>query len=411
MISRLKSTTTINKLRLDVVIQERPSPTEMLERAEALVPALKERAQESEQLGKIHHETIKYLHDSGLFRVNQPARVGGGDYDYRLLMEITSILGKGCGSTAWVYINLACHHWMLGMWPAKAQDQLWDENVHVLIASSVIYPAGRATKIEGGYSLSGRWPFCSGIDWSDYLMLGGSVYNDQNEIIDRRAFIAAKKDLTVLDSWDVSGLSGTGSKDSEVEDLFIPDHMTLAGSDMQNCNTPGSLVNPSPLFNIPQAGMFPHIIASPIIGMAEGAYDHFVEANKVATSTYNTSRLADYQAIQIKAAAAAAAVATAKTMINADCDEATETLAQGKTCTEEQKHRWRRNAAYVANLCVDAIENLYKATGGRGAYKTNPIQRHYRDASVAITHISMSWDIMGAEYGRYVLGLGGNPTI
>jgi 3-hydroxy-9,10-secoandrosta-1,3,5(10)-triene-9,17-dione monooxygenase len=301
---------------------------------------------------------------------------------------------------------------MLGMWPAQAQDQLWDENVDVLIASSVIYPAGRAIKVDGGYQLSGRWPFCSGVDWSDYLMLGGTVYDAEDTPIDRRAFIAAKKDITVLDdSWDVSGLSGTGSKDSEVKDLFVPDYMTIAGADMQNCNTPGSTVNPSPLFNIPQAGLFPHIIASPIIGMAEGAYDHFIEANKVAKSTYNTSRIAEYQAIQIKAATAATAVAVAKTMINADCDEATETLARGDICTEEQKHRWRRNAAYVANLCFDAIEGLYKATGGRGAYKTNPIQRHYRDASVGITHISMSWDVMGAEYGRYMLGLGGNPAI
>jgi 3-hydroxy-9,10-secoandrosta-1,3,5(10)-triene-9,17-dione monooxygenase len=390
---------------------DRPSPAEMLDRAESLVPVLKERALETEKLGKIHPNTIQDLHTSGLFRVNQPARVGGGDYDYRLMMEITSILGKGCGSTAWVYINLACHHWMLGMWPEQAQDQLWDENIDVLIASSVIYPAGRATKVDGGYSLSGHWPFCSGIDWSDYVMLGGSVYNEQNEIIDRRAFIANKKDLTVIETWDVSGLCGTGSKNSDVKNLFIPDHMTIAGADMQNCNTPGSKVNLTPLFNIPQAALFPHIIASPIIGMAEGAYDHFIEANKVATSTYNTSRIADYQAIQTKAAGAAAAVATAKAMINADCDEATETLANGNICTEEQKHRWRRNAAYVANLCFDAIEDLYKATGGRGAYKTNPIQRHYRDASVGITHISMSWDVMGAEYGRYVLGLGGNPSI
>ncbi|MFP6711179.1 MAG: acyl-CoA dehydrogenase family protein [Rhodospirillales bacterium] len=389
----------------------RPSRAEMLERAEALVPALKDRALETEQLGKVHPDTIKALHNTGLFRINQPARVGGGDYDYRLLMEVTSILGKGCGSTAWVYINLACHHWMLGMWPAKAQDELWDENIDVLIASSVIYPTGRATKVKGGYQLSGRWPFCSGVDWSDYVMLGGTVYDDKDEILDRRVFIVSKQDLTVHDNWDVSGLCGTGSKDSEAKDVFIPEHMTLAGHDMQNCKTPGSGVNPAPLFNLPQAALFPHIIAAPIIGMAEGAYDHFVDANKVAKSTYNTSRIAEYQAIQTKAATAAAAVEVAKTMINANCDEATATLTRGDICSEEQKHRWRRDAAYAANLCFDAIEGLYKATGGRGAYKSNPIQRHYRDASVGITHISMSWDVMGAEYGRYVLGLGGNPSI
>ena len=184
--------------------------------------------------------------------------------------------------------------------------------------------------------------------------------------------------------------------------------MTVAAADLQNCQTPGSAVNPTPLFNIPQAELFPHIIVSPIIGMTEGAYDHSIETNKVVTSTYNSSRIAEYQAIQTKAAAA---VATAKMMINADCDEATDTLVDGNVCSEVQKHRWWHNAAYAANLCFDAVEGLYKATGGSGVYKTNTIQRHYRDASFGITHISMFWDVMGAEFGHYALGLGGNPTI
>jgi 3-hydroxy-9,10-secoandrosta-1,3,5(10)-triene-9,17-dione monooxygenase len=396
---------------MDGITTNKPNEKEMLARAEELVPALKERALKTEQSGKIHPDTIKYLHDSGLFRINQPARVGGGDYDYRTMMEIAIILGKGCGSTAWVYVNLACHHWMLGMWPTQAQDELWQENIDVLIASSVIYPAGRATKVDGGFNLSGRWPFCSGIDYSDYVMLGGIVYSGENNETDRRVFIVSKKDITIHETWDVSGLCGTGSKDSEIKSVFIPDYMSLAGLDMQNSNPPGAKINPTPLFRLPQAALFPHIIAVPIIGMAEGAYDCFIDNNKVATSTYNKSRIADYQSIQIKVASAAAAVTTAKTMINNDCDEATQTVAQGKICTEEQKHRWRRNAAYVTNLCFDAIDGLYKATGGRGAYKTNPIQRHYRDASVGITHISMSWDVMGAEFGSYALGLGSNPSI
>jgi 3-hydroxy-9,10-secoandrosta-1,3,5(10)-triene-9,17-dione monooxygenase len=410
MILLLKLTITINKM-MDTVTTLKPSSNEMLARAEALVPALKDRALETEQNGKVHPETIKYLHESGLFRINQPDRVGGGDYDYRTMMEVAMILGKGCGSTSWVYVNLACHHWMLGMWPTKAQDELWQENIDVLIASSVIYPAGSATKVKGGFQLSGRWPFCSGIDWSDYVMLGGIVHSEKNTEIDRRVFIVAKKDITIHETWDVSGLCGTGSKDSEIKDVFIQDHMTLAGVDMQNGNSPGSTINHTPLFSLPQAALFPHIIAVPIIGIAEGAYDYFVETNKVATSTYNKSSISDYQAIQIKVASAAAAVTTAKTMIKIDCDEANQTIALGQNCTEEQKHRWRCNAAYVANLCFDAIEGLYKATGGRGAYKTNPIQRHYRDASVGITHISMSWDVMGAEFGKYALGLGGNPSI
>ncbi len=388
-----------------------PDRDEMLSRAVAMIPALKERAIETEEIRQLPDSTIDELHDTGLLRVAQPQRVGGGDFDYRLMLEITMTLGRGCGSTAWVYVNLACHHWMLGMWPVEGQDTVWDEDKDALIASSVIYPAGKAEPADGGYRLSGRWPFCSGVDCAGWIMLGGVVQDGSGNAAENRVFLVRKSDVEVIDTWQVSGLCGTGSKDVAVDGLLVPDYMTIAGEDMQNCNTPGSAVNSNPLFNLPQAGLFPHIIAAPIIGMAEGACDEFIDANKSATSTYNKSQIAGYQAVQIKAASAAAAVRSAKLSIFADCTEATATLEGGEICTEEQKHRWRRDAAFAANLCFDAVEGLYKATGGRGAYKTNPIQRHYRDISVGISHISMSWDVMGAEWGRYALGLGPNPAI
>ncbi|MBO32211.1 MAG: acyl-CoA dehydrogenase [Rhodospirillaceae bacterium] len=388
-----------------------PSRDEMLTRAVDMVSNLRERAIETEDGRQIPDFTINELHDNGLLRVTQPKRVGGGDFDYRLMLEITMTLGQGCGSTAWVYVNLACHHWMLGMWPVEGQDFIWGEDKDALIASSVIYPAGKAQEVDGGYRLSGRWPFCSGVDCAGWIMLGGRVENSAQETSGNRVFLVRKPNIDVIDTWQASGLCGTGSKDVAADALFVPDYMTIAAEDMQNCNTPGSAVNPNPIFNLPQAGLFPHIIAAPIIGMAEGACDDFTTANKVARSTYNTSRVADYQAVQIKVASAAAAVRSAKLSIFADCNEATATLESGESCTEEQKHRWRRDAAYAANLCYDAVEGLYKATGGRGAYKTNPIQRHYRDISVGISHISMSWDVIGAEWGRYALGIGPNPTL
>ncbi|NQV55220.1 MAG: hypothetical protein HQ503_05115, partial [Rhodospirillales bacterium] len=246
---------------------------------------------------------------------------------------------------------------------------------------------------------------------SDWVMLGGMAGGQNEGTPDPRIFMVRTADLEVFDNWDVSGLCGTGSKDSAADNVFVPDYLTVGAQDIQSCATPGSAINPNPIFNLPQAGLFPHIIASPIIGMTEGATDDFIETNAAATSTYNTSRIASYQAIQTKVAGARAATAAARTMIRANCDEATDTLTAGNICGEEQKHRWRRDGAYVANLCFDALQDLYKATGGRGAYKTNSIQRHYRDASVGISHISMSWDVMGAEFGRYALGLGGNPSL
>ncbi|MEE2760268.1 MAG: hypothetical protein VYE18_02360 [Pseudomonadota bacterium] len=167
------------------------------------------------------------------------------------------------------------------MWPPEGQDRVWTEIPDRLIASSVIFPTGRAEAGEDGYRLSGRWPFCSGIDRSDRVMLVGSVEGSG----EKRIFMVPKAELEVFDIWEVSCLYGNGSKDYAADSVFVADPMTVAAADIQSSRTPGSAVNPKPLFNLPQAGLFRHIIAAPIIGMAEGAADDFTEANRAATST------------------------------------------------------------------------------------------------------------------------------
>ena len=167
------------------------------------------------------------------------------------------------------------------MWPPEGQDRVWTEIPDRLIASSVIFPTGRAEAGEDGYRLSGRWPFCSGIDWSDWLMLGGTGEGSG----EKRIFMVPKAELEVFNNWEVSGLCGTGSKDCAADGVYVADPMTVAAADIQSSRTPGSAVNPKPLVNLPQAGLFRHIIAAPIIGMAEGAADDFTEANRAATST------------------------------------------------------------------------------------------------------------------------------
>ena len=133
----------------------------MATRAKALVPQLRDRAARTEELRRLPPETERDLHEAGLFRIVQPKRVGGSEFDYVALVDCAEILGKADASVAWNFGNLASHHWMLGMFDKRAQDAVWDQDPNALIASSFIFPAGRARKVEGGYQLRGRWPFSS----------------------------------------------------------------------------------------------------------------------------------------------------------------------------------------------------------------------------------------------------------
>src|SRR5260221_4124825 len=197
-----------------------PSFDELRERAERLVPVLRERAAKTEALRRIPDETIADLHRSGLFRMLQPARVGGSDLPYGAFVELAGVIGRGCGSTAWVLNNLASHHWMLGYWPKQAQDEIWSPSPDTLIGSAFIFPGGRARKAQGGYRLSGRWPFSSGVDPSARNIIAAGGPDEQSGASEYRGFLLPASDYTAIDTWYVTGLPRTGSKEVLVNAVF-----------------------------------------------------------------------------------------------------------------------------------------------------------------------------------------------
>ena len=230
----------------------------MVSRARALIPRLRDRAARTEELRRLPAETVRELHESGLFRIVQPRRVGGSELDYVALIDCADAIGQADASAAWNFANLASHHWMLAMFDKRAQDAVWGKDPDALIASSFIFPAGRAKKVDGGYLLRGSWPFSSGVDASEWNMLASVVSSDDEaDGIEYRIFLLKKSDYRVNDTWDATGLRGTGSNDVEVDDAFVAEPMTVAVSDLAGGPTPGSAVNPNALYTLPVFSLFP----------------------------------------------------------------------------------------------------------------------------------------------------------
>src|ERR1041384_118568 len=171
----------------------------MVARAKALIPKLRERATRTEELRRLPPETERDLHEAGLFRIIQPKRVGGSEFDYVSLVDCADLLAKGDASVAWNFANLASHHWMLGFFDKRAQDLVWGKDPDTLIASSFIFPAGRARKVEGGYRLRGSWPFSSGVASCEWNMLASVVSSDDEaDGIEYRSFLVPKNDYNNL---------------------------------------------------------------------------------------------------------------------------------------------------------------------------------------------------------------------
>ena len=388
-----------------------PDFPELLARAEALVPVLRERAGEAEELRRVPDETIEDLHRTGLFRILQPKRVGGSELPFRSIVELVSVIGRGCGSTAWVLANLAAHHWLLGMWPKQAQDEIWGQSPDNLIGSALIFPRGRASRVDGGYRLTGRWPFSSGVDAAAWNLIGAILHDQESGIAQPRIFVLPASDYQIIDTWHVIGLGGTGSKDVAVEDVFVPDYRSIAVEQIVGGPNPGSEVNPAVLYRLPAISLFAFCIAGVSLGIAQGAIEYFTQTIRSRTSYYTGRSLADFVTLQIHLAEATSIADAARAVILTDCDEATRIVEEGAVPSLEQRARYRRDGAYSATLCTRAVDLLFRATGGGAIYARNPLQRAFRDVHAANAHYVLNWDINGAMYGRVALGLSADATL
>ena len=378
----------------------------MVNRAKALVPRLRDRAPRTEELRRLPPETERELHDDGLFRIVQPRRVGGSEFDYVALVDCADAIGQADASAAWNFANLSSHHWMLGMFDERAQDLVWGRDANTLIASSFIFPAGRARKVDGGYVLRGSWPFSSGVDSCEWNMLASVVSSDDEaDGIEYRIFLLNKSDYRIKDTWYATGLRGTGSNDVEVDDAFVAEPMTVAVNDLAGGPTPGSAVNPNALYALPVFSLFPYVLSGVALGNAQACLDDYVELARHRASTYNRAKLGDLQTTQIKIAEASSKIDAARLIMRSTCIEAMAEARRGHVPDMAAKTKMRRDGAYSVNLCTEAVSLLFAASGARGLYTSGALQRQFRDAHAINSHIAFNFDAAGTNYGRVALGL------
>jgi 3-hydroxy-9,10-secoandrosta-1,3,5(10)-triene-9,17-dione monooxygenase len=377
---------------------------EALSRAREIVPILRERAQATEDARCLLRENEQLLHETGLFRFHQPKIFGGMELDFVAIFDIPAEIARGCPSTAWNVGNLATHHWMLGYWDPETQHEVWDANPDALIASSIALAAGRGRKVDGGFVVTGRWPFSSGVDNSDWNMLAVTVY-DGDTAVDWQLCMVPKTDYEIIDTWYAMGMAGTGSKDVAVKELFVPQRRALALQRTRGgYGHPGAALNKGPLFGIPVIGAAGIPLSPASIGAAEGAYELFVRSMAKRTGTYTGAKVSDFQAVQIKLARARVLIDSGRALSRNASIALQDMSARGEIPDIATKLRWRAQSAFAVNQAREAVETLWSCYGAQGLYTRDPIQRHLRDVIAMNQHFSFNFDIAGAAFGLHALG-------
>ena len=381
------------------------TPEEYLQRVRALIPAIRERARPAERLRRLPDETFDEFQGAGLFRCLQPKRYGGYELDPGTLYQAVMEIGAVCGSTAWILGVIGIHNWHLALFAPQAQDDVWGKDTGIQVSTSLA-PTGTVTRVDGGFRLRGRWSFSSGCDFCQWAALGGLVPPlGDGDAPDMRTFLVPRSDYAIDDTWYAVGLCGTGSKDVVVDDAFVPEYRTHSYRDAFYLTNPGAAVNDAPLYRLPFGLVFPACISSPAIGVALGALEAFRDQTTIRISPRDRSRVAEDPFAQLALAEAAAEVTAARDRLLGNFAEAMRTVRDGTELSLAQRARYRWDTAKAVDRSVRAVNRLFEASGGRGVFLDNPIQRAWRDVHAIRAHAGNNLERAAFVFGRSEFGL------
>lgn len=385
---------------------------QLTESLEKLLPIVGEQALTNEGLGRLSDTTQAAMREAGIMRLLQPKEYSGAEAHPAEFFETAMEIGARYGSAGWVTGVVGVHAWELAQADPRLQAEVWGEDHDVWVASPYA-PFGRAVPVEGGYIFSGRWPFSSGTDCCDWIVLGGMVADANGDALmppQVKHFFLPRADYTIdHDSWDVMGLRGTGSKDIIIKDAFIPDYRVLDQEKIYSGEAAAEQQPGKTLYAMPFGSMFPAAITSATIGIAEGALASFIsytENRKAAPSTQSdgNAKLGLNAHHLVAIAEASADIQASRLHTLHDVNRLFDLIDAGKPVSTDLRIEIRRNQVRASRRAVAAIDLLMDCAGGSSLQTTQPLQRGWRDGHAALAHVLNTTAPVYEAYGFKYFG-------
>lgn len=379
----------------------RINDTEMLQRVADIAPKLAEHALACDEARQVVSENMRTMIDAGMFRIPQPARVGGYELPLRTLGAAVTALSRACSSSGWVLMVMGAHHWCLGTFPEQAQDAVFGHGRDGLVAGTLSWQ-GNAVPVDDGYRVNGRWQFCSGVDHAEWVMLGCAEPESHNP---RVHVVVPVGELTIDDTWHVMGLQGTGSKDVVAHDLFVPKQHTIDTRQMFGGTSPHATNHHSNLYRLSAEAMLCMSVSTAVLGSAQFAVDQFIARTRERKVILTGASKAEHAPTQVRIAESAAEIRTAHLLQQEVYNEFDRLITNDEHFDPAHRIWVRWQVSYAAELCRRAVTRLFSGSGAHAVYAPSALQRAFRNIHVGAQHASLDFDTGAEQYGRMLLGL------
>jgi 3-hydroxy-9,10-secoandrosta-1,3,5(10)-triene-9,17-dione monooxygenase len=386
------------------------TPGEMIARATALRGTLRERQDECEGLGRLPDATLQDYLDAGLYRIMQPRRFGGYEFDLDTFLRVTVELSRGCPSSGWVFGLMATHNLIAGLFEERAQVELFGDGDFRCPLSAIPAPAQR---VDGGYRITGWWDYASGCDVSTHFIGGTAVVTEPGgEPVDTR-FVAMRRDqFRIVDNWDTLGMRGTGSRRVVVENLFIPKHHTVPSPNPVRTlvEFPGRGLHANPMFHGSIGSLLISEPTAVCVGIARAAIDEYIEnlttKHQWGPMSPRRSELPVFHRLLGEATAYVdTAEATLHQVAQIWTERARRSMQTGEPGSDEDDRRLVLVEQQIVQLASRAVETIFRTSGSSAANKGRRIERYFRDLNMVRTHVTLQFDRTWENVGRMRLGL------
>ena len=361
---------------------------QVTELIEQIAEQLGGQAIRSDEMGRLTDDAATLLRSSGAMRLLQPCKFGGYEATLEEFLETVMRIAAISPSLGWVTGVVGVHPWEFAQTDPCLQADLWDNDPDTW-ASSPYAPMGKATSVDGGFRLSGRWPFSSGSDHCTWAILGGMVIDRVGEggAPTICHFVLPRTDYDIVEgSWEVLGLKGTGSKDVVVQDAFIPDYRVINQAKLLDGGYADEFQPDNPLYALPFGVVFPYAISAATIGIAEGALAAFVDLTlgRLGIDGARVSKNPHQLAVL---GSSIADIRASRTALLAQARHMLDITSSGRKLTVSERLECRVDQVRASRRAVDAVDALFVHAGGGALRLQQPFQRYWRDAHAAMNHL------------------------